>query len=413
MRFQEAPEILEGEKLSILAGFNANIDVLYDLEDLDLDLTGVEPELPDTIAGLEDLKSSLKFCVENGRNEEINRENFTADLAGGKERIGGQAGIMANFLSGIGEYTVFYTPLLSKEIAEKMHEEIVYPVAEGGLRLKRVSDSVNTDRTKRNTIIEFEEDETGRLIVSDSVRGFGPYFRQGIEDQFDSLGEELDAIILSGFQNVEGNHTAKFNKARQQLSKLDVPKHLEYVTMDYEKADKVLEDLLEEFYSIGMDEEEAKEVSRHLGIEVEDEVSLGEAFKIAEELVDSKVSRCHIHTYRYHLIVASEDHYSRMEKIRKSMLFGTVAALELAEKGSIPSADGIEKFDLEDKHVHRLDELENFGHHLDLENFAETGMTEIEGKKVVAVPNMIHETPERLVGMGDVISSGSFAAEMK
>ncbi len=415
MRYRESLKLLEGDQVSALTGFNANIDVHHNLEDLDLDFSDVEAEIVNPVENMHDFKSSLKYCVDNGVNKEVNRKNFDQDLSfNGSESLGGQGGIIANYLSGIGAYTVFYTPLLSEELVEKLNDEVVYPVIDGKFLLKRAKECVNTDRTKYNTIVEFEGDETGRLIISGTVKGFGPYFRKGVEENLGSLDRKLDRIILSGFQNIEGNFDTKIDKACMQLQKLDTPKHLEYVSTGSAETRKILEDLLPAFESIGMDEVEAKEIAEHLEIEVKDELSLGEAYKIAEKLVKEKgVSRCHIHSYRFQLIVTDEDYPIGKKSMRRGLLFGVASSLRLAEIGEIPDRSELEKFDLENKHIHRLDELEHFENHLDLEKFAETGIEEIEDLNVVAAPTLIHEDPERLVGMGDIISSGTFIGEIK
>ena len=415
LQYQESISLLDHDRINVLTGFNANIDILYDFEDLELDLTNVEPELKNPVENEEDLKSCLKFCIENGANKEVNRRNYSENLsASGVERLGGQGGIMANFLSGLGEYTTFYTPLLSGEIAGKLNEDVVYPSIEGKIILKRVKECVNTDRTKYNTIIEFDENETGRLILSGQVKGFGPYFRKGIEENSSSLDDNLDRIILSGFQNIEGNFETKLNKTEKQMNKFETPKHLEYVSMEEDKARKVLEDLLSSFDSIGMDEEEAKDIAELLKVDISDDVSLGDAYQVGKELVKNKeVSRCHIHSYKYNLVVVDEDYEISMDKIQESVLFGVSSAIQMAEIGELPDREDMQEFNLKDKHIHRLDELEDFGHHLNLENFTETGKAEIEGVKVVAVPSLIHENPKRLVGMGDIISSGAFTAEIR
>jgi ADP-dependent phosphofructokinase/glucokinase len=412
VKYQKFIQLLDGDELSVLTGFNANIDVTYNLDNLKIDLDDVDSDLINPLESHEDLLSSLKFCVENGANEEVKMKNFTAQIAGGRKRIGGQGGIMANYLSGTGNYTVFYTPFLSRKLADLIHDDVVCPVIDDKFLLKRVDECVNTDRTKENSIIQFTGDKTGRLILSDRMKGFGPYFRKGVEENIDKLDDELDRAVLSGFQNAEGNFETKLDKAKMQLGKLSVPKHLEYVGMEEEKMDKVLGDLIEVFDSLGMDEIEMKEVAEYLKIDLSEEPSLGESFRVAEKLIEQKeISRCHIHTYRHHLVVTDGDYPVEKGKIQRAMIFGSASALRLAETGVIPNEKDLRQFDIHDKHVHRLDELENFGHHMDLENFAETGKAEIDGKKVVAIPNMIHEDPERLVGMGDVISSGAFVAE--
>jgi len=295
-----------------------------------------------------------------------------------------------------------------------LNDNIVSPAVEGKLLLKRVQDCVNTDRTKENTIIEFESEKTGRLIISDKVKGFGPYFRSAIEDNLDVLEKDLDRIILSGFQNVDGNFEAKLEKSRKQLKEIETPKHLEYVSMEEEKARKILDDILPVFDSVGMDESEAFQVAEMFEMNPGEELSLGDSFKLAKNLIEEKdISRCHIHSYRYHLVVTEQDYPVAKTKIRRAMLFGSASAIQLADQGTLPDMEDMENFELDGKHVHRLDELENFGHHIGEEDFAETGIAEHEGLNVVAIPTLIHEDPERLVGMGDVISSGTFIGELK
>ncbi|PSH00810.1 MAG: hypothetical protein BRC30_01575, partial [Nanohaloarchaea archaeon SW_7_46_7] len=63
--------------------------------------------------------------------------------------------------------------------------------------------------------------------------------------------------------------------------------------------------------------------------------------------------------------------------------------------------------------IERLDELEHFEDFFDLNGFVETGIACVDDLKVVAIPTIIHENPDRLVGMGDIISAGAFVGELK
>jgi len=416
MRYQESTELIGKSRVNMLTGFNANIDLLYSLEDLKIDLEEVDKELVNPVESISDLKSTLKYCVENGENEEVNGEGFHELMPNiGEKRIGGQAGIMANFLSGFDNYVVFHTPLLSDELANMISSEVVSPVMEGKLLLKRVQESSNTDRTKKNTIIEFNGEKTGRLIVSDKLRGFGPYFRSGVEDNFEALEDEIDRMILSGYQNIDGNLETKLEKAEKQLDNIETDKHLEYVAMEDQKSEKVFKTILNKFESIGMDETEAKQIAKFSEVEIEgDSLNSVEALKLSKELIKEKdLSRVHIHTYRYQLCVSSIDYDIGAEKIRKSVLFGEACATQMADQGSIPSRKDMEQFDLEDKHVHKGEPLEKLSHELGEKDFASEGVYENNEFKIVAAPTLIHEDPERLVGMGDVISSGAFTAELK
>ena len=409
-RYQEADT--EGSEANVLVGFNANIDLKYSVEDLDLETDTVKPENTEDIDTREDFLSMLSYCIENGKNKEVNRESLELDLETGKEEVGGQAGIMANFLASKTHETVFYTPFLSERLVNVLDSGLTYPVNSGdGLELVEVGEAVNTDRTKVNQIFEFDGEKTGRLILSDKLRGFGPYFRKGVEDHISELDEGLDRVLLSGFHNADGNIEAKLKKASQQLEKFNTSVHMEYVDL----SDKL--NLLEKYVfphieSIGLDEYEMKALEEALDVQLDDdEPSLGEAFQFAKFFINEfDLDRVHIHTYGYHLNVTTNEYSVNPEKIRESMLYGETSAVQMADKGEIP--EEIESLEFDNKHIRKLDDLEDFGNFFGLEGFTETGIAEVEGFNVIAIPPVIHEDPERLVGMGDVISAGSFVKEI-
>lgn len=400
--------------VNVLTGFNANIDVSFTVDDIDIELG--EPELLEEIRGAEDFRRLISYTIENGVNLEVEKGNFDPQFEGGRTQVGGQAGIMANYLTGFGNSVTFYTPFLSQDLADMMSKEILYPVYEGRFLLKNVRDSANTDRTKENLIFEFEGDKTGRLILSDSIKGFGPYFRQGVEDNLDTMDEDLDRILLSGFQNVSGNIKAKFTKSEEQLKQLETPIHLEYVDMRDEKLEMLAEHVMPNVDSFGCDEYELKSIEEKLEIDgrENEEITLGEAYDVSKQLIESYgISRVHIHTYRFHLVVVEEEYGVGTEKIRDAMLWGEMSAIKVADLGKIPEPEDIDGLDMDDKHLKRLDELENFEDFFDLEGFATSGTAELEGYRIAAVPAIIHEDPERLVGMGDIISAGTFVWELK
>jgi ADP-dependent phosphofructokinase/glucokinase len=93
------------------------------------------------------------------------------------------------------------------------------------------------------------------------------------------------------------------------------------------------------------------------------------------------------------------------------MLFGELSAISMADSGEI-SKKSFEDLDFENLHLQDLEEMRHFEEDLELEKFVSTGIAHIEEFNVVAIPTLIHEEPERLVGMGDVISAGSFAGEI-
>lgn len=404
-RYHEAKD-REREAKDVLVGFNANLDRTVGAESFDLD---VESKHHEEVDNMRKLREELAYGVENSINEEVDLE-FDPEIDFGEVRVGGQAGIMSNFLSGYGHGVIFYTPMLSETLAEELNEKILYPVMEGEFVLKNVQDSSNTDRTKENLIVEYESERTGRVIFSQKLRGFGPYFRKGVEDNLDKLENGFDRAIVSGFHDAEGNIESKLKKSGEQISQIDAPVHLEFVHR--EKTDgAVVEYLLDEVESLGLDENETLELADRLGYET-DELSLEDAFQVSKKLIERfDLSRVAIHTYRYHVTVTDDSYSVEPEEILDGMLYGELCAIAMADSGEI-SESSLNQMGFENIHLHKADALEHFSQSLDLEGFVETGVASIEGFNVVAMPTLIHEDPKRLVGMGDVISSGSFIGEI-
>jgi len=393
---------------TVLTGFNAHIDSSLKFDSSRINLEKVESELLNKVSSEEDLKKVLKYCKENKSNQEVQLD-FNPEISG-HEQLGGQAGIIANFQSRIGNKSIIYTPFLSEKVSNLVDEEVFYPVIEDNLKLKRVKQGINTDRTKKNYIIELEE-ESCRLILSDSLRGFGPYFRKSLEEKLEKTNHEIDRIILSGFHDAEGNVESKLMKSEKQLEKIETDKHLEFVSKGEEVDQMMLEHIAPQFTSIGMDEQELRNISETLGVDLGD-ATLGHVYNAVKKIIEETgVERIHVHTYNFQCVVAKKSYEVDAKDIRRGMLFGGLAGVSMAEQGELPSKDQI-KINSEKMHINRLDELEDFQNYFELENFVETGIAELEEYKVVATPTIIHEEPKRLVGMGDVISSGSFMTEI-
>lgn len=410
-KFKATAENPDIGRFQVLTAFNANIDRKIDFEELEWDL--VSPEELDEVKNLREVKKVLSYAIQNGKNLEVDASKLNHKFETGTKDIGGQAGIMANFLSGMNGSVTFYTPLLSERLAETVNEKVLHPYFDKEFSLKNVRDAANTDRTKENTIIEFKEPKSGRLILSDKLRGFGPYFRSGIAENIDLIDKNIQGALLSGFQNIKGNKEAKIEKSRQQIKKLDSKTHLELVDTDKEIFRLLGQEIIPVVDSIGMDETEALKIASISDKEYSKPLKMGEAFDLMKDLLDeSDLERCHLHTYRYHLLVAEEDYQVEIDDILDGMVLGEVSAIKSAEEGRIPKIEDFGNLDFDNLHVKKLDELEDFAEFFDLDDFVRTGKAKIENYKVCSIPTLIHENPNRLVGMGDLISSGSFAYEL-
>lgn len=411
-KYRNSVQLVENS-VGVLTGFNANLDVIHQVSNLDFDLSKTEPELVENLSTHEDLKSSIKYCVENNENNEIEINDLEIEMDG-EEFIGGQSGIMSNFLAGTGNGVIFYTPLLSEELAAEIDEKVLYPVIDGEFMLKNVRDASNTDRTKKNHIFEFKSgDSSGRLIVSDTLKGFGPYFRKGVEDNLELIQENIECAVFSGFHDIDGNKEAKLKKSAKQIRLIEKPVHLEFVDKNVKTTSLILKYILPEVDSIGLDETEFETLMDLLELgEYEEDLNLGTAFDAAKELIQRfDLNRIHLHTIRFHLTITPQNYSTPVEEIRESMLYGEVAAIQAADKGQIPDKEDIEEFDMENKEINGLKQLRHFGDFFDVKDFEESGVAEIDEFKVVAIPTIIHHSPEKTVGMGDIISSGAFTSE--
>jgi ADP-dependent phosphofructokinase/glucokinase len=323
---------------------------------------------------------------------------------------------MAKHLAATGDAPVLYTPEVSGKLADRLGDRILCPeVEEGRLVLRNVEDCVNSERTKKNLIFEYSGDRDGRIIFSSELKGFGPYFDSELEPHLEQLDSKMDRFLLSGFHDAEGNVDAKLEKARRQLREIDTPVHHEYVHRP-EKAETIVEKILSEVESVGLDARELRKLSDTSGVETEvpDDPSLGESFAAARKLIEHlELDRIHIHTLTHHVVVASESYPVSKEEMRKGLLYGVASGAEMCQQGSYPSESEIEDFSMHGRELHGVQELRDFGEFFNLGSFTETGIAKIEGLKVAAVPSLIVEEPEKLVGLGDVISCGSFVGETK
>lgn len=407
-KYRESIELVE-DTPSVFTGFNTNIDIVHTEK---FDSIDQSAELMQEVKTLDEMKSVLRYCRENGENHEVDYTDL--EIEGGEKHIGGQGGIISNFLAETGAEVILYTPHLSEELAEMMNEKILYPVKnKETFYLKNIQDAVNSDKTKKNHIFEFEADHSGRLILSGRIRGYGPYLTNELEDELPLIQSNVECCIFSGFHNVTGNKTAKLKRSGKQLASIDAPIHLEYVHKDVETSKLIIENIVSEVDSLGLDETELKELSEILDIEHNENPNFGEAFKTLKQLLKQLgLERVHLHTYRYHITVLEKNYPVETSRVRDSMLYGELSAIQLADIDRIPDTEDIRDFNMENKSIQDLKELKDFADFHNLNEFTEEGFAEIGDFKVVGIPVINHHQPERTVGMGDIISSGAFSREI-
>ena len=380
---------------TFLTGFNANIDRVVRVEEFLKD-EEVDEKDHEKVENIKKLKEVLAYCKKNGKNKEIDINSYKPKISGGDIFIGGQGGIVSAFAEKAGFNSILYTPFLSKELVENLPKTLSYF---DGEKIDVIGNSVNSEKFKENIIFEFEGKNSGRVILSDDLPGFKPFFKGLAEKNLGKIDEKVDRFFFSGFHHMSKKH---FNVVERQLKTIKSPIHVEYVYTSKDRSVEMVEKVLPNAESIGMDEDEFEQILEALNYHEQPES--------IEEYVDAlvfvkdelAVERIHLHTYAFHIMLLDKDFPTSPEVAHKSMFLGEIAAIASAGLGNIPERDDIEGIDLKNTEFRGIEEVERvFG----------DGIIDHGDYHLLAIPILIHKNPKRLVGLGDTISSGSFFGE--
>lgn len=121
--------------MNIICAYPVNVDAVCNIqgeEIMRLISSDIKIEPKKSIASREDLLSCLLFCMQHGSGAEILIENEIVarqieDAFSWKYRLGGNAGIMANVLAGLGAKPVLNAPALGPRLAGMLHEGVCVP----------------------------------------------------------------------------------------------------------------------------------------------------------------------------------------------------------------------------------------------------------------------------------------------
>ncbi len=453
----------------VLAAFNTNIDAIVHItaelmEDLKaadetIEWKEVAKGTAEDIAAVtskEELLVILKDCLSEGKSFHIVLENLSLldwldeYFTGARENMGGQAGIIANQMATLGAESAVYTPLLSPKQARLFVDSVTTPVVDGGkLQIQPVSQAARSDdETKINWIFEYAKGETvafgsevvttpraNRVILATRPKGSIMSFDETIAQHLPALGESIDVAFMAGYHYAEpvcsdGRSFEEFmDDSVKQLHALkqenpDLVMHFEYVPMKWPELEpKMLQTICQEIKSFGINENEIKRVLREYGYEAEMEAidedeRAYSLYKGALKLFrHMQLDRIHVHNLGYYVLVLKKPYPVSMMNVRQACLFasavnavkakhgGYVKPEQLGEASQLPLSDvgfkelaGIAK------------ELE--GEHPEAAKLLERGYLEFEDHYLVVTPAHIVANPVSTVGMGDTISSASYAAEV-
>ncbi len=443
----------EARELSIYTAYNTNVDAIVylsgEMVQRLIDEFGAEAvrkrmeEYPRQINEPIDFVARLVHALKTGKpmavplvNEELHAwfdSHFKYDV----ERMGGQAGIIANLLANLDFNRVLvYTPHLAKKQAMMFVDKpnLIYPVVEDGkLVFKHPHEAYReNDPIKVNRIFEFRagttfklRDETitvpfsGRFIVSARFKSIRIYTEPGLKPFLPEIGEMVDGVILSGYQGIklrysdgkDANHYLREAKKDILLLKRekDVKVHLEFASIqNRELRKKVIYNLFPLVDSVGMDESEIAYVLNALGYpklsdriftynRIEDTVLGG---KILIDEMNLEVLQ--IHTIYYIMYITHADNPLSEEELRSSLELATTLAAARASLGEITSPEDF-KVGLNVPYNER-------GEYVKLRFEEAKRKLRTREYKVVIIPTRLVKNPVSTVGLGDTISAGAFTS---
>lgn len=447
-----------------LAAFNTNVDVVVHLtqeylepleKDNRINVENVRRLVHEEIIEInteDEFLAVLLAALKEGKSHYIVLRNISllewleTKFSARQESMGGQAGIIANQMAALGAHALVYTSLLSPKQGTMFFPEVQVPVVQDELATLNVMDAVkDNDHTKENWIFEYAKGEefeicgekittprANRVILATRPEGIIMGFSAEIEQHLPQLGKELDVAFMAGFHYAPTNKEeleaylttsmSHIHSLKQENPRLRF--HFEYVPMSDAKSEEtMLRAVASEIQSFGINENEIKRVLTILGYEQEcAEIEAEErayclykgCARIMEEL---GFERIQLHNLGYYVVLLKKPYDLSPLHVRESCLYasavnaikakygGYVMHDQLSEAGQIPlSKIGFEQLTTFAR------EMQNHGVAVPA-NFEEEGILELDDHFVLIVPAHVVPNPISTVGMGDTISSASFAYE--
>lgn len=449
---------------SIFAGFNTNVDVVVHLDKANVsalinspgvsldEVAEIDVNQVHSVKSKNDFVAVIKDCVGKGKSFYIVLEDMTMldwldqVFANRKELMGGQAGIIANQMAALQAKSIVYTSLLSPKQGAMFFPDVLYPILDNELELVKIQDACRSaDNLKVNWIFEYAKGEkfdfagetvisprANRVILATRPEGVVMGFDGELAEHLPELGKKIDVAFMAGYHYAPTTQPylnqyleeVLYGIRQLKLGNPGIRLHFEYVPMKDKEAEKqMLSAVASEIQSFGINENEIRRVLKAFGYHqevkelLENERSFAlykGALRIMEHL---DFERIQLHNLGYYVLVLKKPYLIEPGKVRDCCLYassvnaikakygGYVAKAEVAEAASIQLSDiGYEQLES------FYQEAKDLG--LDIpDDFLMEGIWEREDHYVVVVPAHVVPNPVSTVGMGDTISSSSYASE--
>jgi ADP-dependent phosphofructokinase/glucokinase len=445
------------------AAFNTNIDSVVHLTPENIAraiaMSGIQPadmgectceQLPNAISTPQEFLTVVKTQLAAGKSCYTVIEGnllswINAVFTEAKQRMGGQAGIIANQMAALGATSIAYTRLLTQQQAMMFDPRVLVPaVVNDALQLKLVGEAARpNDNVKVNWIFEYAKGaqfqfgdqmvttpRANRIITATRPKGAIMAFEPALDAKLAELGEQCDTAFMAGYHYATPTNNGdldfpsylaytKHSLAELRRNNPNLLIHYEYVPVKHESLEaELLRGIGEMSNSFGINENEIKRALRTLGYEElaatidQDE----QAFTLYQGglalLHELQVDRVHVHNLGYYVIIIRKPYCISVDDVVGASLYASAVNAMKAKYGNTPSTELLPEaaeMMLSDIGYTQVDLFAEHAKKSGLQ-IAE-GMWDFADHYVLVVPAHVVPNPVSTVGMGDTISSSSYAME--
>lgn len=457
--------VVEGTESSLhtrtLACFNANVDVVAHLEPDTLQpmfsavveqYGPVPPGEPDTVRvrSIQEFFALLKDSLSLGKSTYAVLEDlsvltwFDKYFVEAKRAIGGQAGIIGNQMAALGADSTVYTPNFGPAQASLLHHEVRVPtVTNNKVNLVSPEEAASEDAVvKVNWIFEYAAgldfvfgEETvrtpraNRVIVATRPPGLEMSFCGELTDCLPTLAEQVDVAFMAGYHYASSDEFEPYlNKVITQLDSLrrgnpELRMHYEYVpTKHVEIESQLLSAICSRVDSFGINEHEMIRALELLGFPeerqaIEADESAYTLYRGALALQKHLgVRRIHVHNLGYYVLLLQKPYVTSPHVVRDAALYGSTVNAGKAKYGGVVSIEEVQSMSEWPLSDIGYSQLESFASHDRVQQelrAVDSGIWEADDHWVLVIPAHVFPDPVSTVGMGDTISSSSFAREVE
>lgn len=437
---------------SAATAFNANIDAILKISGETLkkllvdnhisakELTDIQlscfKKPTDVLIGV--VKCFSRGIAEEWVTEDINIYNWMAQNLGyDRLQMGGQGGIIANALALLGiNKVIAHTNSHPKQQAEQFLDlPNLFGINEHGELQKATTISRESDIPLIHWIIEFDKGDgftldgitftcpkSNRFIATYDPLNMKLVMNEGFVSYLDN--NKVDYLLMSGFHPLLSHLGGEalidgavpvIKKWKQANPNLIV--HLEIAsTQDKLIRRGILEKIAPLADSIGLNERETIDLLEISGQEalakqIEKETNSSNLFKAILFLMKKlNAKRIQLHMFGLYLTIQDTRFPYSAEQNLKGMMTAAVVSSGKAYNGEISKYEDVSKtlgMPVAERGINELSALSSM---LNKPELLDSGICEVDGFKVSAVPTILIDKPKTLVGMGDTISSVSLLA---